>query len=101
MIIMSNGNEPKPEEKKWSARFAEGIKDLGVALKSWAPIGFGILALVTFGFFMYGLVGDGALLNNLKHTETARGLITFLVVLTTVSIGIILVIFAVASENQQ
>jgi hypothetical protein len=89
---MSNGN--------WSERFINGVKNFGIVLKSLAPIGFGILGLITFGYFLFALTNDGALLNNLKQTETARGLITFLVVLTTVSICIILVLFAVASESE-
>lgn len=97
---MSNVSPKNASKKKGWERFTDGVKSLGVAVKSWAGIGFGILGLLTFLFFIFGMFwGEGHLLNTLRETGAARGLITFLVALTTVAIAIILVIFAVASEE--
>jgi cytochrome c len=58
-------------------------------------LGVGIFIALIIGIYQ----GGGALLDSLKNTEVARGLITFLVTFTTVSIAILLAIYALGSGN--
>lgn len=58
-------------------------------------LGIGIFVAIIVGIYQ----GGGALLESLKNTEVARGLITFLVTFTTVSIAILLAIYALGSAS--
>jgi PASTA domain-containing protein/putative Ig domain-containing protein len=54
---------------------------------------FALLAVIVLGLIVYGVVQKGGtLLNNLANKEVARGLITFLIAITTVGIAVILAI---------
>jgi hypothetical protein len=68
-----------------------------------SPTGlFALMGLVILGFLGYGIYsGGGKFLQSLQQTETARGLITFLVALATVLIAIILSLYAVIGSGFQ
>ena len=57
----------------------------------------GLAAVAALGFGIYQ--SGGRLLESLQHTEIARGLITFLIAVATVSIAIIIALFAVLSSD--
>lgn len=59
---------------------------------------FGLLALVVLGSLLYGLFSD-SLLASLGNSSTARGLITFLIAVVTVTIALILTLATVVSES--
>ncbi len=79
---MSNGD-------KWG-----WLKQLTVA-----QVLFGFITFVVLGIFVYALYhAGGGFLGSLQNLEVARGLITFLVVFTTVMIAIILVLYITTSN---
>jgi hypothetical protein len=59
---------------------------------------FGLLALIVLGSLLYGLFSD-SLLASLGNSSTARGLITFLIAVVTVTIALILTLATVVSES--
>jgi hypothetical protein len=61
---------------------------------------FTILGLAVFIALAYGIYSAGGVfLKSLQDTEVARGLITFLVAFTTVTIGLILALYAIISGS--
>ena len=56
-----------------------------------------LAATAALGFGLYQ--SGGRFLESLQHTEIARGLITFLIAMATVSIAIIVALYAVLSED--
>jgi hypothetical protein len=68
-----------------------------------SPTGlFALMGIIILGFLGYGIYsGGGKFLQSLQQTETARGLITFLVSLATVLIAIILSLYAVIGSTFQ
>jgi outer membrane murein-binding lipoprotein Lpp len=59
---------------------------------------FGILSSIVIGFLMYGIVNK-PLLASLANIDTARGLITFLFTVVTVTIALILLLSTVVSHS--
>ncbi len=59
---------------------------------------FGLLALIVLASLLYGLFSDH-LLASLGDSSTARGLITFLIAVVTVTIALILTLATVVSES--
>lgn len=70
-------------------------------LKTWQSI---VLVLILGGIFIALYVGlyqaDGKFLNSLRETDVSRGLITFVVAVATVSIALVLAVYAMASNEQ-
>lgn len=56
----------------------------------------GILAALYVGLYQT----DGRFLNSLRETEVSRGLITFVVAVTTVSIALVLAVYVMASNEK-
>ena len=92
------GNEKKQENKQqtdtnnkfnWLKDFITNNKEMII----FASIGIFIFIIIIIGLYK----GGGALLESLKYTEVARGLITFLVTFTTVSIALLLALYALCS----
>ncbi len=81
---MSNGD-------KWA-----WLKQITVAQVLFGLVTFAVLAIIVFALYHAG----GGFLGSLQNLEVARGLITFLVVFTTVMIAIILVLY-IATSNLQ
>lgn len=61
---------------------------------------FGGLGLIALVFIMYG-IGSTALLVSLERIPTARGLITFLVAVITVTIALVLTLSTVVSDSDE
>ncbi|QDT50529.1 hypothetical protein Pan258_46080 [Symmachiella dynata] len=59
---------------------------------------FGILAALVLGFLMYGIINN-SLLTKLSDIATARGLITFLITVITVTIALILSLSTIVSDS--
>jgi hypothetical protein len=70
-------------------------------LKTWQSI---VLVLILAGIFLALYVGlyqaDGRFLNSLRETDVSRGLITFVVAVTTVSIALVLAVYVMASNEK-
>lgn len=70
-------------------------------LQTWQSI---VLVLILGGIFVALYVGlyqaDGRFLNSLRETEVSRGLITFVVAVTTVSIALVLAVYVMASNEK-
>ena len=77
-----------------------GEASAAAAMSSWQYGIFGGLALVMLVFLMYGIVNQ-TLLISLAGIATARGLITFLIAVVTVTIALILTISTVVSESDE
>src|SRR4051812_19847824 len=58
----------------------------------------GVLILI---FIAIGIFSSRGFLGSLKDVEIARGLITFLVVFTTVAIALILALYAIVTPNME
>ena len=87
---MTNGDPNSTD--RWS-KFTKTLKDPFVLFSS---LGIIIFLAIVFGIYRAG----GELLITLKDNETARGLITFLVVFATVAIAIILTLYSIVSESE-
>lgn len=59
---------------------------------------FAVLAAIVLGFLMYGIFSN-TLLPSISSTPSARGLITFLIAVVTVTIALILVLATVVSDS--
>lgn len=79
---MSNGSNTSGWLKQW-------LKQLTVAQVLFGALAFLVLAIIIYALYHAG----GGFLASLQNLEIARGLITFLVVFTTVMIAIILVLY--------
>jgi hypothetical protein len=70
-------------------------------LRTWQSI---VLVLILGGIFVALYVGlyqaDGRFLSSLRETDVSRGLITFVVAVTTVSIALVLAVYVMASNEQ-
>jgi hypothetical protein len=70
-------------------------------LRTWQSI---VLVLILGGIFVALYVGlyqaDGKFLSSLRETDVSRGLITFVVAVTTVSIALVLAVYVMASNEQ-
>jgi hypothetical protein len=86
---MSSGNRPPGWLREWS-------KQLTVAQVLFGALSFLVLAIIIYALYHAG----GGFLVSLQNLEIARGLITFLVVFTTVVIAIILVFYIATSTLQ-
>jgi hypothetical protein len=62
---------------------------------------FAILGVLVVYFIYKGISGDYGLLDALKDQDTARGLITFLIALTTVAIALILALSTILSNDSK
>lgn len=85
--VKQEKNQPTATDsnKNWLKNFVDENKEMII---------FVLLVVMVFIIIIIGLyTGSGALLESLKYTEVARGLITFLVTLTTVSIAILLALY--------
>jgi beta-lactam-binding protein with PASTA domain len=61
---------------------------------------FTLLGAILLGIIIWGLSGvEGGFLNSLANEENARGLITFLIAITTVGIAVILALSTIALED--
>jgi hypothetical protein len=76
----------------------EGTSGWRYFLANAMSIGFFLLSIAVIVFLMGGIT-VGSLLSDLSATATARGLITFLIAVITVSIALILVLSTVVSES--
>jgi heme/copper-type cytochrome/quinol oxidase subunit 2 len=65
------------------------------------PATFGVLGVVLLGIIVWGITDrtEGGFLSQLADEETARGLITFLIAITTVGIAVILAISTVVLKE--
>lgn len=85
----------EPQSKRLVARVVEQLLDPDNIRTSIMVLGMLAIAAVLFGMF-----GNGSrFLILLKDAEISRGLITFLVALTTVLLAIILVLYAITAED--
>jgi len=75
-----------------SSKFAQVLALSG----AWAVALLGVVVVVALGF---GIFGKGDFLQHVANTETARGLITFLIVFSTVGIALILTISTVVTSG--
>lgn len=65
---------------------------------SWTTFIYPVIALVILGLIWWGLAGRGGFLVSLADKEVARGLITFLIAITTVGIAVILMISTITGD---
>jgi hypothetical protein len=69
---------------------------------TWTALIWSVFGIFVLGSLAYGLYSSGgALLQSLRDTEVARGLITFLVVFTTVAIGLTLVLYPLVGSDKE
>ena len=83
--------EPLPKTSVWIGIFTTISSPTAIL----SAIGIAVVGALGFGMYFSG----GHLLESLQHTEIARGLITFLIAVATVSIAIILTLYAVLSAD--
>jgi hypothetical protein len=83
--------------KKLTARVIEQLTDPSNIKKSIMTLGLMAVAALLAGVFL----GGGRFLILLKDSEISRGLITFLVALTTVLLAIILALYAITAEDKE
>ena len=93
---MPNETGNQRAQSRWDSIFTAFISLI-------SPTGlFALMGIVVLGFLGYGIYsGGGKFLQSLQQTETARGLITFLVALATVVIAIILSLYAIIGSSFQ
>lgn len=91
---MERGNDNRADRSTWREVFEYFKSSLTLI-----NVLFFVLIIAVVIFLAIGLFSsDRTFLRSLQNNETARGVITFLVVFTTVSIALILVLYAIVSE---
>jgi hypothetical protein len=90
-------NEGQEKQKSLFARIVDQLTDPANIRSSIMVLGLVAIAGVLFGIFFDG----GRFLLLLKDSEVSRGLITFLVALTTVLLAIILAIYAITAQKDE
>lgn len=60
---------------------------------------FAILGIIVLGLIVYGVYGNEGFLTSLANKEVARGLITFLIAITTVGIAVILALSTIIPKG--
>ena len=85
-----------PSGNRTSGWLKEWLNQLTVAQVLFGALSFLVLAIIVYALYHAG----GGFLASLQNLEIARGLITFLVVFTTVMISIILVLYIATSTLQ-
>jgi len=89
-------NEQQEKPKKLIAQVIDQLFDPDNIKSSILVLGLLAVAAVLFGIFD----GGGRFLLLLKDSEVSRGLITFLIALTTVLLAIILTLYAITGEGE-
>lgn len=88
-------------EKQLNALLSSGNEENSTIRIAMILVQYGIFALlsaIVLGFLMYGIFSNN-LLPSISSTPSARGLITFLIAVVTVTIALILVLATVVSDS--
>lgn len=94
---MERGNDDRANQTTWREALASLKSSLTLQNIFFLTCGIGIIILLAIGLF----IPSSGLLTSLSSNETARGLITFLVVFTTVVISLILALYTIVSTSSQ
>jgi hypothetical protein len=91
----------KPEASRKRSLFWTAVVQNGAVIAATAvSLLFCLIIASLFWPFVFGPRGGPTLLRELSNFEVARGLITFLVAVTTVGIALILTVYVVVTEDQ-
>jgi hypothetical protein len=98
--MAANPNQPVPNPNDSNPPGTKAKTDWSQLLPT---VFYGVIALAIFGFIYWGLSGRQGFLESLKEITLTRGLITFLITITTMGIAIMLAIstiFAKSGEDE-
>jgi amino acid transporter len=94
-VAMERGNDNRADGNTWREAFEYFKSSLTLINVLFFVLITAVIILLAVGLFS----SDESLLKSLQSNENARGVITFLVVFTTVSIALVLALYAIVSER--